>query len=181
MDWTEVKINIDSKDVETAGNIAQMVVPYGIYIEDYSDLEQAAWEIAHIDLIDEDLLKKDRNKATIHIYISPEESPAEAVAFLDMLAQSLEYLGGLVGVLRHLVSGAVAVFAERVGNRPYVAHLPILKLHALLLEGHAREQVLDARVDRRLGVLIQRTRGTAYCGAEHSGDYDWFQFHYIML
>ena len=83
MDWTEVKINIDSKDVETAGNIAQMVVPYGIYIEDYSDLEQAAWEIAHIDLIDEDLLKKDRNKATIHIYISPEESPAEAVAFLS--------------------------------------------------------------------------------------------------
>ena len=83
MDWTEVKINIDSKDVETAGNIAQMVVPYGVYIEDYSDLEQAAWEIAHIDLIDEDLLKKDRNKATIHIYISPEESPAEAVAFLS--------------------------------------------------------------------------------------------------
>ena len=39
MDWTEVKIHIDSKDVETAGNIAQMVVPYGIYIEDYSDLE----------------------------------------------------------------------------------------------------------------------------------------------
>ncbi len=69
--------------METAGNIAQMVVPYGIYIEDYSDLEQAAWEIAHIDLIDEDLLKKDRNKATIHIYISPEESPAEAVAFLS--------------------------------------------------------------------------------------------------
>lgn len=83
MDWTEVKIHIDSKDVETAGNIAQMVVPYGIYIEDYSDLEEAAWEIAHIDLIDEDLLKKDRNKATIHIYISPEESPAEAVAFLS--------------------------------------------------------------------------------------------------
>ena len=83
MDWTEVKINIDSKDVETAGNIAQMVVPYGIHIEDYRDLEQAAWEIANIDLIDEDLLKKDRNKATIHIYISPEESPAEAVAFLS--------------------------------------------------------------------------------------------------
>ena len=34
-------------------------------------------------MIDEDLLKKDRNKATIHIYISPEESPAEAVAFLS--------------------------------------------------------------------------------------------------
>lgn len=83
MDWTEVKINVSAKDVDKAGDIAQMVVPYGIYIEDYSDLEQAAWEIAHIDLIDEDLLKKDRSKAAVHIYISPEESPAEAVAFLS--------------------------------------------------------------------------------------------------
>ena len=83
MDWTEVKINVDAKDVDKAGDIAQMVVPYGIYIEDYSDLEQAAWEIAHIDLIDEDLLKKDRSKAVVHIYISPEENPAEAVAFLS--------------------------------------------------------------------------------------------------
>ncbi|MCQ2485701.1 MAG: 50S ribosomal protein L11 methyltransferase [Clostridia bacterium] len=83
MDWTEVKINIDTKDVDRAGDIAQMVVPYGIYIEDYSDLEEAAWEIAHIDLIDEDLLKKDRSKAAVHIYISPEENPAEAVAFLS--------------------------------------------------------------------------------------------------
>ncbi len=83
MDWTEVKINIDTKDVDKAGDIAQMVVPYGIYIEDYSDLEQAAWEIAHIDLIDEELLKKDRSRAAVHIYISPEENPAEAVAFLS--------------------------------------------------------------------------------------------------
>ncbi len=83
MEWTEVKINVNTKDVDKAGDIAQMVVPYGIYIEDYSDLEEAAWEIAHIDLIDEDLLQKDRDKAVVHIYISPEESPAEAVAFLS--------------------------------------------------------------------------------------------------
>lgn len=83
MEWTEVKINVNTKDVDKAGDIAQMVVPYGIYIEDYSDLEEAAWEIAHIDLIDEALLQKDRNKAVVHIYISPEESPAEAVAFLS--------------------------------------------------------------------------------------------------
>lgn len=83
MDWTEVKINVNAKDVDRAGDIAQMVVPYGIYIEDYSDLEQAAWEIAHIDLIDEELLQKDRSKACVHIYIAPEENPAEAVAFLS--------------------------------------------------------------------------------------------------
>lgn len=81
--WTEVRININAKDVDKASDIATMVVPYGIYIEDYSNLEQEAWEIAHIDIIDEELLKKDRSKAIVHIYISPEENPAEAVAFLS--------------------------------------------------------------------------------------------------
>lgn len=81
--WTEVCAAVKAEDVERAGDIAQMTVPYGIYIEDYSHLEEEAWEIAHIDLIDEELLKKDRSIAKIHIYISPEENPAEAVAFLS--------------------------------------------------------------------------------------------------
>ena len=81
-DWTEVKISVNADDVDKAGDIASMVVPYGIYIEDYRELEKEAWEIAHIDLIDEELLEKDRSKAIVHVYISPEENPAEAVAFL---------------------------------------------------------------------------------------------------
>lgn len=81
-DWTEVKISVDADNVEKAGDIASMVVPYGIYIEDYRELEKEAWEIAHIDLIDEELLQKDRTKAVVHVYISPEENPQEAVAFL---------------------------------------------------------------------------------------------------
>ena len=56
--WTEVKIAVNAADVDTAADIAMMVVPYGIYIEDYRDLEKQAKEIAHIDLIDEDLLKQ---------------------------------------------------------------------------------------------------------------------------
>ena len=56
------------------------VVPYGIYIEDYSALEEETMEIAHIDLIEASLLQKDRTKGIIHIYISPEENPAEAVS-----------------------------------------------------------------------------------------------------
>ena len=56
--WTEVCATVKAEDVERAGDIAQMTVPYGIYIEDYSHLEEEAWEIAHIDLIDEELLKK---------------------------------------------------------------------------------------------------------------------------
>ena len=81
-EWTEVKIGVKADDVEKAGDIATMVVPYGIYIEDYRDLEEQAWEIAHIELIDEELLQKDRSRAFVHVYISQEENPLEAVAFL---------------------------------------------------------------------------------------------------
>lgn len=81
--WTEVKIEVPADRVDLAGDIANMVVPYGIYIEDYSNLEDEAMEIAHIDLIDEELLSKDRSKAVIHIYISPESNPAEAISFLE--------------------------------------------------------------------------------------------------
>ena len=81
-DWVEILLKISVADVDSASNIATMTVPYGFYIEDYSDLEQGAREIAHIDLIDEDLLQKDREHAIIHIYIEPTENPNEAVDFL---------------------------------------------------------------------------------------------------
>ena len=52
--WTELKIKVPAPQADLAGAIANMVVPYGLYIEDYSDLEEGAREIAHIDLIDEE-------------------------------------------------------------------------------------------------------------------------------
>lgn len=82
MDWTEIKISIKKEDLETAEAIANMVVPYGIYVEDYSDLETAAVEIAHIDLIDEQLLNKDRTRGIIHIYISCEDNSEESISYL---------------------------------------------------------------------------------------------------
>lgn len=81
--WTEIKIAVNADDIDKASDIANVVVPYGIYIEDYRSLEQEVEEIAHIDLIDEDLLKKDRNKAYVHIYLEPDVQPSEAVAFLS--------------------------------------------------------------------------------------------------
>ena len=83
MDWFEILITVPAAQIETAGAIANMTVPYGIYIEDYSDLEQGAREIAHIDLIDKELLAKNREESVIHIYLSPEARPDEALAFLQ--------------------------------------------------------------------------------------------------
>lgn len=81
--WTELVVSVPSADAERAADIANMTVPYGLYIEDYSDLEQGAREIAHIDLIDEELLARDRTHALIHVYLEPEVNPSEALAFLQ--------------------------------------------------------------------------------------------------
>ncbi len=81
--WTEVCITVPCADTDRAADIANMLVPYGLYIEDYSDLEQGAREIAHIDLIDEELLQKDRTHSLIHVYLSPEDNPAESLSFLS--------------------------------------------------------------------------------------------------
>lgn len=83
MDWNEIKIGFPVEYSEKAENIANMTVPYGFYLEDYSDLEQGAEEIAHINLIDEELLKKDRNTAIIHIYIDKQENLAESIQFIE--------------------------------------------------------------------------------------------------
>ena len=93
MNWTEVLINVPTDKTDEAAAIANMTVPYGIYIEDYSNLEQDAIEIAHIDLIDEELLKKDRQKSVIHIYLSKNANAYETLAFLRerLSAAGIEY------------------------------------------------------------------------------------------
>ncbi len=91
--WTEIKIIVPVERVDEAGAVASMTVPYGIYIEDYSNLEEEAMEIAKIDLIDEELLAKDRSVGIVHIYISPEENPQEAVSFIEdrLTSECIDY------------------------------------------------------------------------------------------
>lgn len=88
--WCEICFSVALGDVETACAIAAMAVPGGFYLEDYSDLEQGAWDIAHIDLIDEQLLQKDRTRAVLHLYINPDQNPNEA---LDFVHRQLEAAG----------------------------------------------------------------------------------------
>ena len=85
MKWNEIIVTVPVGCVEDAENIANMTVSHGIYTEDFSDLEQGAWDIAHIDLIDEELLKSDRNIARIHIYIDGAQNPAEQKQYLEAM------------------------------------------------------------------------------------------------
>ena len=87
MQWTDIKITVPKAQAEDAEAIATGVSGGGIYIEDYSDLEEQVERIAHVDLIEQDLLDKDRTQVTVHLYLSPDENPAEV---LDLVRGRLE-------------------------------------------------------------------------------------------
>ena len=82
MDWTEITVRVPTEKTDEAAAIANMTVPYGIYIEDYTNLEADAEEIAHIDLIDDELVNKDRTHSIIHMYIAESDNAVEAVSYL---------------------------------------------------------------------------------------------------
>ncbi len=83
MDWTEITAKVPTDKTDEAAAIANMTVPYGIYIEDYTNLEADAEEIAHIDLIDDELVNKDRTHSIIHMYIAESDNAIEAVSYLS--------------------------------------------------------------------------------------------------
>ncbi len=67
MEYKEYIFRISSADAERAEGIA-ILYTGGIYIEDYSDIEEQVPIIAHCDLIEQELLDRDRDNVVIHIY-----------------------------------------------------------------------------------------------------------------
>ena len=90
MEWTDISITVPRRYADTAEAVATMVANGGIYIEDYADLEQQAWEIAHVDLIEQELLDKPRDVVIVHMYLAPDENPAEV---LPLFRQRLDDAG----------------------------------------------------------------------------------------
>lgn len=92
-DWTDISVTINSNDVDVVAGIAEMLVSRGLYIEDYSTFDDDIKEFGPIEVIDEDLLNKDKTKAVVHVYVSPEENPGEYLLFLTerMDAENITY------------------------------------------------------------------------------------------
>ena len=82
-DYTELTLHISTRYLDPAQSIALMAAPYGVYVEDYTELESDVRKIARSDLIDEALLAKNRERAIIHVYLSAQDHPAEAAAWLS--------------------------------------------------------------------------------------------------
>ena len=83
MEWTDIRLTVAKADAEQAEAVATMIAEGGIYIEDYSDIEQQVAEIAHVDLIEQELLDKPRDTVIIHMYLEPNAKPAETLALIE--------------------------------------------------------------------------------------------------
>ena len=82
MEWTDIRLTVSKADAEAAEAVATMIAEGGIYIEDYSDIEEQVEQIAHVDLIEQELLDKPRDTVIIHMYLEPGASPVEMLALI---------------------------------------------------------------------------------------------------
>lgn len=102
MEWTEIIISVAKAAAEEATAVVTGVFDGGLYIEDYSDLEEGVRRIAHIDLIEQELLQRPRDIVKIHLYLSPDETPAPLLEKLRsrLLAAGVENTIHTQGVLQ---------------------------------------------------------------------------------
>ena len=100
MEWTDILLTVAKSDADNAEAVATMIAEGGIYIEDYSDIEQQVAEIAHVDLIEQELLDKPRDRVIIHMYLEPGASPVETLALISarMEAAGIAYTVETEGV-----------------------------------------------------------------------------------
>ena len=100
MEWTDIRLTVSKADAEAAEAVATMIAEGGIYIEDYSDIEEQVEQIAHVDLIEQELLDKPRDTVIIHMYLEPGASPVETLALIAarMEASGIPYTSETEGV-----------------------------------------------------------------------------------
>lgn len=82
MTYRELIITVDTKDLQTASDIMDMLGLGGLYIEDYTDLMEDE-TVKQVGLVDEELLNKDKTKALIHLYIDEHNSIEDCLAFIS--------------------------------------------------------------------------------------------------
>ena len=98
--WNELTVKVKTEDTARASDVCTVIADMGIYLDDYSDLEYVVWNIAHVDLIEQELLERDRTHSLIHVYIKQEKDALECVEFIKarLDAEGIEYETSIVGV-----------------------------------------------------------------------------------
>ena len=82
MTYSEIVFTVDSKNKEIASHIVGMLNCGGIYIEDYTDLEDDP-TVKQVGIVDEALLEKDKTKVLLHVYADEHTSVEDCIAFVS--------------------------------------------------------------------------------------------------
>ena len=82
MTYSEIVFTVDSKNKEIASDIVGMLNYGGIYIEDYTDLEDDP-TVKQVGIVDEALLEKDKTKVLLHVYADEHTSVENCLAFVS--------------------------------------------------------------------------------------------------
>lgn len=78
MEWTQLKVTGTLADRDEIAAVMCML-DSGLYIEDYSDIDL---DTCYADLIDEEIMKRDRSIISVSIYVPEDKSAPEYAAFL---------------------------------------------------------------------------------------------------
>ena len=113
------RLTVAKADAENAEAVATLIAEGGIYIEDYSDIEQQVAEIAHVDLIEQELLDKPRDTVIIHLYLEPGASQVETLALIAarMEAAGIPYTVETEGVEQEALAERLAQILSPHGDR----------------------------------------------------------------
>ena len=135
MEWTDIRLTVAKADADNAEAVATMIAEGGIYIEDYSDIEQQVAEIAHVDLIEQELLDKPRDTVIIHLYLEPGASQVETLALIAarMEAAGIPYTVETEGVVIAYTSvyGNTKAAVEKLADKLRANGCPKVIVHDL--------------------------------------------------
>ena len=83
--WSELLFTVSAADAERAAAALTALTSGQLYIEDYSDMDEALPRVARVDYIDEELEQKDRSSAVIHLYLPAPEDACEKAREISAL------------------------------------------------------------------------------------------------
>lgn len=93
MSWTQIRVECALTDLDTVCAVMSMV-DNGLMIEDYSDVTDGMNAI-YGELLDEEIIKKDKTKGAVSIYLSEDKNAPETI---EMLKSRFASLGVKVSV-----------------------------------------------------------------------------------